>query len=801
LYPASVKDNYNALLLNHMIRNYFKIAFRNIRSGGWYSALNIGGLAVVLAVSLLLFWWVKDELTFDRFHADADRIYQVNVHFGKGEEEHTFTSTPGPVAVVAQQQIPEVEHVIRIGDYFSGTFRANGKTFTEKSNLAYADTNLLQVLSGFQVLYGDRKKLFLEPNSIVLTEKLARKFFGTTDALGKSLTNIENKDVYTVSAILADAPDNSSLKNNMYVNMDVRKNAGKIKEGRSIDENWDDYGYGTYVKLIPGADPTAVAAKLTSIQASVLKKENLSDFQLQPITDIHLHPVEGNESVTQQISILGMVAVLLLSIGCINYVNLTTARASRRSKEVGIRKVVGAASRQLALQLLIESLLTLCLALILSIALVQGLLPFYSNMTGKSGHFSLADPQAWQVLAGALFFCFVMAGIYPAYLVAKFNPILALRGRTNQAGGAMLRKSLVVTQFSLATILVVGTLVIGNQLRFIRERDAGFSRKNVFSFNGRTFTPQLKQSLAGETSITGISTSSDSPVNVMSGTANTDWDGKDKDRTIIMAQMNVDRDFIPNFGINLVSGSNFKGNKADSTHFILNETAIKQTGIKDPIGKRFKFEGTEGTIIGVVKDFSITSIREPIWPLIMYSKPEWNHMVHVHTTNDLTPAALASTEKLWKQFSPDFPFEYTFLDADYNQLYTAEQQTGQLFNFFAGIAIIISCLGLLGLVSFTAEQRTKEIGIRKVLGATVLNITTLLTRDFMKLVIISILVATPIAWYVTDHWLQGFAIKVKVEWWVFGVAALLAICTALATIGFQSVKAALADPVKSLKSE
>jgi putative ABC transport system permease protein len=784
-----------------MIRNYFKIALRNIRSGGWYSALNIGGLAVVLAVSLLLFWWVKDELTFDRFHADADRIYLVNTHFGKGEDEHTFTSTPGPVAVVAQQQIPEVEHVIRVGDFSSGTFRANGKTFTEKSNLAYADADLLTVLSGFQVIYGDRTKLFSEPNSVVLTEKLARKFFGTADVVGKSLTNIENKDVYTVSAVFADAPDNSSLKNNMYVNMDVRKNDSKIKEGRSIDENWDNYGFETYVKLIRGADPKEVAAKLTSIQASVLKKNSVSDFQLQPITDIHLHPVEGNEGVVQQIRILGMVAVLLLSIGCINYVNLTTARASRRSKEVGIRKVVGAASRQLALQLLIESLLTLFLALVLSIALIQGLLPFYSNITGKSGHFSLTDPQAWQVLAGILFFCFLMAGIYPAFLVAKFNPILALRGRASQAGGAVLRKSLVVIQFSLATILIIGTLVIGSQLRFIRERDPGFSRENVFSFNGRTFTPQLKQSLQGESSIKGISTSSDSPVNVMSGSATNDWDGKDKDRTIIMAQMNVDRDFIPNFGIKLISGTNFTGNKADSTHFILNETAINQTGIKNPIGKRFKFEGTEGTIIGVVKDFSITSIREPIWPLIMYSKPDWNYMVHVHTTRDLTPSALASTEKLWRQFSPDFPFEYTFLDADYNQLYTAEQQTGQLFNFFAGVAIVISCLGLLGLVSFTAEQRTKEIGIRKVLGATVFNITSLLSKDFMKLIIISILIASPIAWYVTDHWLQGFAIKVKVEWWVFGVAAVLAVFTALITIGFQSIKAALADPVKSLRSE
>ena len=783
-----------------MIRNYFKIAFRNIRSGGWYSALNIGGLAVVLAVSLLLFWWVKDELTFDRFHADADRIYLVNAHFGKGEDEHTFTSTPGPVAVAAQQQIPEVESVVRMGDYFSGTFRANGKTFTEKDNLVYADENFLKVFSGFEVLYGNVEEPFSDPNSVVITEKLARKFFGTDDAVGKAITNIENKEVYTVSAILANAPDNSSIKNNMYINMDVLKSKSK-DYGEPINENWDNYGFGTYVKLIPHVDPANVATKLTSIQTSVLKTNNLPDFQLQPLTEIHLHPVEGNEGVKQQIGILAIVAVLLLSIGCINYVNLTTARASRRSKEVGIRKIVGAASLQLAMQLLIESLLMLILSLILSIILIQGLLPFYSNITGKSGHFSLTDPQAWQVLIGSLFFCFVLAGIYPAFLVAKFNPVVALRGRASQAGGAGLRKTLVVTQFTLATILIVGTLVIGSQLRFIRERDPGFNKKHVFSFNGRTFTPQLKQALTGESSILGISTSSDSPVNVMSGSASNDWDGKEKSRTLIMAQMNVDKDFIPNFNIKLAAGQNFNGSRADSTHFILNETAIQQTGIKDPIGKRFKFEGTEGTIIGVVKDFSITSVREPIWPLIMYSKPEVNYMIHVHTTGGMTSAALATTEKLWKKYSPDFPFEYTFLDADYNQLYTAEQQTGRLFNFFAGVAILISCLGLLGLVSFTAEQRTKEIGIRKVLGATVVNITTLLSKDFMKLVVISILIASPVAWFIMDHWLQGFAIKVAIQWWVFVLAAILAIFTALSTIGYQSVKAALANPVKSLKSE
>jgi putative ABC transport system permease protein len=786
-----------------MIKNYFKIAFRNLRAGGWYSALNIGGLAVVLSVSMLLFWWVQDELSFDRFHADALRIYQVNVHFGKGEDEYTSSSTPGPIAMAALRELPEVENAVRMGDYPSATFRANNKTFTERDNLAYTDTNFIKVFSGFKVLHGDRNALFPSPNSVVLSEKLARKFFGTADAIGKTFSNVESNANFTVSAVLENAPDNSSFRNDMYVNLAVLKTIDPKKGGRQlVDENWDDYSFGTYVKLASGTDPSVVEKKLTAIQAKVRKDAtNPSEFLLQPLSEMHLYPVEGSESESKQVGMMGAVALLLLSIGCINYVNLTTARATRRSKEIGIRKVVGAGSQQLAIQLLVESLLTLSLSLILSIGLLQGILPLYASITGKSGHISFFDPHTWQILLGALTFCFVLAGIYPAFLISGFNPVQALKGRSSQANGAMLRKSLVVAQFALATMLIVGTFVIGSQMRFIRERDPGFDRKHTFTFDGRKFAPQIKQALSGEASILNVSTSTDTPVNVLTGTLSTDWDGKARDRSIIMAQLSVDQDFIPNFKLKLLTGQNFRGAKTDSTSFILNETAVRQTGIKNPVGKRFKLDDTEGIIIGVVKDFNITSIREPIFPLVIYSHPNLNYRVHVHTTAQLAPLAIKKAEQLWKQYMPAYPFEYAFLDADYNALYRTEEQTGQLFNFFAGIAIVISCLGLLGLTSYTTEQRTKEIGIRKVLGATVLNITTLLSKDFTKLVLIAIVIASPIAWFVMDHWLKDFAYKVEIHWWTFLLAGLLALLTALLTICFQSVKAAMVNPVQSIKAE
>ncbi|SDE87982.1 ABC-type antimicrobial peptide transport system, permease component [Dyadobacter soli] len=784
-----------------MIFNYFKIALRNLRAGGWYSALNIGGLAIVLSVSILLFWWVKDELSFDRFHPHADRTYLVHSHFGKGDDENTFTSTPTPVALAARS-IPEIEAATRTGPFPGVTFRVGSKTFTEKQHIAFADTNFLAVFAGFKVIEGDPKKPFPAPNAALISEKLAEKFFGTTDVIGRTIRNIETKTDLTISAVLANAPDNASLQNDLYISMHVRKTIDQKLGGHQLmDEDWDDFGIETYIRLKETANAKTIDRKLTASHAVAVAQKIQSDYLLQPLTQAHLHPLEGDDSAARQVNMLGIVAVLLLSIGCINYVNLTTARATRRYKEIGVRKVVGAGAGQLASQLLVESVLTLSLSLILAVAFLQALLPHYASFTGKSGHFSLLDPSAWQVLAGTLGFCFLMAGIYPALMVSRFNPIQALRARSGHAGAARLRKSLVVVQFALAVALIAGTFVIGSQLRFIRERDAGFERKHTYTFDGRHLTQQFKQALAGQASITGISTSTDTPVNVQTGSASFDWDGKPADRTLVMAQMSVDKDFIPNFRIKLVAGRNFHGNKSDQRHFILNETAIRQTGIKDPIGKRFKADGGEGIIIGVVKDFNMMSVREEMWPLVMYSNPESHNMVNVHTTAALAPAALAATEKRWKAYLPDYPFSYTFIDTAYDQLYRTEQLTGQLFNFFAAVAIIISCLGLFGLASFVTEQRTKEIGIRKVLGATITNITVLLSRDFVKLILIAILIASPVSWFLMDQWLNDFAYRVEINGWLFAFAGLLALVTALLTVSFQSIKVASVNPTKTMKAE
>jgi predicted permease len=788
-----------------MLRNSLKIAWRNLRSGGWYSFLNLGGLAVVLAVSVLLFWWVKDELSYDRFHPDADRTYRVVAHFGKGVDENTWSGTPAPIAVAASKDVPGVEAVTRlVGLYNFRTYRVGGRLFTEKTeDQAFVDENFLDVFNGFSVMAGDPKNPFPTPNSVVLTEEVAAKFFGTPDALGKVLVVADSNRVFTVGAVLRDLPTNSSLKFKLFFPMSLAKHLfGGNGDWKRMDDDWGNYYFETFLKLSPNTDPSQIGPKLTHIQALARGKDGAgSDFRLQPLGKIHLYQPDGKDTGMQQVRMLGLVALLLLFIGCVNYVNLTTARATRRAKEVGVRKVVGAEARHLFGQLLTESLLTMVLALAVALVLIQALLPFYQELTDKTSGFSLVDPQVWVVLMSTLAFTVLLAGTYPALMIASFDPLRSLRGRGAQSGQAGLRRVLVVTQFALATGLIIGTMVIGGQLRFMREKDLGFDKEHTFVFNVGEKAEWFRKELAKETSVRAAVTATNGLLGGGGNTGDTDWDGKSPGRSFIVQQLGVSADFIPTYRIKLAAGRNFTGTGADSTSFILNETAVRQAGITDPVGKRFKFHEIEGRIIGVVKDFNIQSVRQAVEPMLLFSYPRYNGVVHVKTTGADAAQAIAAAERLWKKTNPAAPFEYAFLDQTYDRMYRAEQRIGKLFNFFAGVAILISCLGLFGLAAFTAEQRTKEIGVRKVLGASVTNIVGLLSKDFLQLVLVGIVIASPLAWWTMNRWLDDFAYKIEIAWWVFALAGVLAIGIALLTVSFQSIKAALVNPVKSLRAE
>ena len=791
-----------------MLSNYLKIAWRNLIGGGWYSFINIGGLAVVLAVSVLLLWWIKGETSYDRFHADADRIYRVNTHAVSGADDQFGSLTPAPIAVVGRNEVAGIESAVRLtGIWDFRNFRVEDQLFSEQNeNLGYVDENFLSVFSGFQVTDGNAANPFPSPFSVVLTESMARKFFGTTTAVGKTLTVVDTKQVFAVGAVLADIPEQSSIQYKVFFPMSLLESSFEGNgEWKVMDEDWGNFFFYTYLRLQPGTQPEQVANTLTAIQTktrSNVDPANLSEYQLQTLTSIHLYHAGGESPLMQQIRMMGVVALLLLVIGCINFVNLTTARATRRAQEVGIRKVVGAQTHHLAGQLLTEFLLTLGLALLVAIVLMYTLIPFYQDLSGKTIAPSLLDPQLWLLLVGILSLALLLAGLYPAVMVASFDPIRSLRGTTgNGTGRSPLRQTLVVTQFVLSTSLIVGTLVIGGQLNFIRERDPGFDKSHTFTFRSDGRTEQYQRELAGESSIEAVTTSSNNLWQIGGSTSDTDWDGKKPDRMFSIGLLGVDPQFIPTYDIQLAAGQNFSGTLADSTAVILNEAAVKQMGLQDPIGRRFSVMGTNGQIVGVVKDFDTESIRAEVKPLVMYSLPEYNTIVHVKTTGKKTTQAIAAAERLWKQYNPEYPLEYTFVDEAYDRLYRSEERIGALFRFFAGVAIVISCLGLFGLATFTAEQRTKEIGIRKVLGASVTSIVALLSKDFLKLVLIAIIVATPIAWYAMNEWLADFAYKIDISWWVFALAGWLALGIALLTVSFQAVKAALMNPVKSLRSE
>ncbi|WP_170982965.1 ABC transporter permease [Dyadobacter frigoris] len=786
-----------------MIRNYFKIAFRNLVNEKWYSLLNIGGMGIVLAVSILLFWWVRDELSYDNFHSDIEQIYRVNTRFGSETAENTFPDTPGAVSTAALKSIPGVRGAVRLSPYWARIFRVGNNTITEKGDLAYIDGDFINFFDGFTLLYGDKNNLFPTPASAILTRDLAIKYFGTANAVGKFFKNVENNQILTVGAVIEDSPDNTNFKQKMFLPMQAKVLPFREENnGDNLDESWIAYDFETFVKLDKTTNPEIVGQKITSIKKAARNKDNDAVlYFLQPFSQLHLYSPDGKSSGMQQVNLLGLIAFLLLSIGCINYVNLTTARASRRNREVGIRKVVGARSGQLAGQLMVESILTLSLSLVFAVLLIEIILPFYQEITGKTGQFSLIDFDSILILVGALLLTFLLAGIYPALMIAGFNPIQVLRGRSNQRNTLGLRKGLVVTQFALATILITSTLIIGSQLRFIRERNPGFNREHVFSFDGKKFALPLQQALSEQPFVKSVSTASDSPVNVLRGTGTVEWEGKDPKSMPIFAYTSIDPAFIPSFGIKILDGRNFDGSPSDSLHFMLNETAVRQMGLKNPLGKRIKVEGREGEIISIVKDFNIASIHETIRPLILSSRPQINNIVLVKTTGESATTALAAARKLWGEYAPEYPFDYKFLEAHYNDQYKSEQQTERLFNFFAGIAIVISCLGLLGLVSFAAEQRTKEIGVRKVLGASITSIITLLSKDFLKLICIAIVIAIPVAWYFMEKWLNNFAFKVDIDWKLFLAAGLLTLITAIVTISFQSIKAALMNPVTSLKSE
>ncbi|MBB6127602.1 ABC transporter permease [Mucilaginibacter lappiensis] len=789
-----------------MFRNHLKTAWRNLINKKFYSAINIIGLTIGLAVGILILLWVQDELSFDRFNSKVSQIYKVNASIGSGVSKQVWGGVQAPVAVYALKEVPGIVNAVRvITSYDYSVFKYNDKILKEDyGKLSYVDDSFFKVFD-YKLLKGNINIPFPNDQSVIITESTAKRYFGDANPIGKTITG-DSKDPFVVSGVLADFPANSSISGNMLFSINKKKKQYNGKGyWKAMDEDWGNYYTSTFLQVRNDASTRAIGDKLTKIHFEHQKGIKPTDgiFQLQPLKDIHLYNPDGSSAGVQIVKVFSIVAILILLIACINYINLSTARAMLRSKEVSVRKIIGAERKHLFMQFIIETLLCFAVALLLAFGLIYAVMPFYNGIAGKQMQFNLFDVKVWQVIALTVITTLIASSIYPALLLSSFKPINALKGKISGMGNATFRKVLVVCQFAFSIGLIVGTIIINRQLNYIQQKQLGYDRSYVFSLQLHGMQDHyeaIKADLLNHPEITGVTTGDGNIVSSGSTTSDTDWDGKDPNMSFLIHPYGVDKDFINMFKIKFTSGNNFTGSKSDTAHWILNETAVRLAGIKNPVGKRFKFHDTNGIIIGVVKDFHFASLKQAIEPAIFNFRPTTWQMF-IKTTGKDSPMAIKTVEKLWKQYNATYPFEYKFLDDDYNELYHSEQNTASLFDVFAGIAIFISCLGLLGLATYTAQVKIKEIGIRKVLGASVANITAMLSKDFLVLVFIAILIASPIAWYAMNKWLQNYVYRTELSWWTLAIAGLAAVLIAFITISFQAIKAAIANPVKSLKNE
>jgi putative ABC transport system permease protein len=791
-----------------MRNNYFKIAFRHLRKSKTYSLINVTGLSLGLAVSILLLLWAHDELSFDKFNTRAANIYLLSPKVDNGGSSSIWSTTSAPMAIYAKNEVPEVANACRMVDNWSvGNVEYHDKKFVEWHN-KHVDPSFFSMFT-YPLLEGNPNQPFTDAYSIILSESTAKKIFGEEDPMGKVL-KADDKKNYHVTGVMKDVPENASIKFDIAFNFEqLDKEFDTTHYWKSLNSSWGQFNYDTYLLLHPGANLAAAEQKLAAIH----RRNERDDFTkhlgyvLNPLTKLHLYALDGSEQGMMVVKVFFLVAVIVLIIACINYVNLVTARAIKRSKEISMRKIIGAGKASLFLQFLGESLLLFLLSLILATGLILLVMPVYNNIADKNMIFRPWSPEILTVYALTLLATLMLAGIYPAITLSSLRPLEALKGKLSGMGSkGNFRRVLVVVQFSFSIMLIASTIIIGRQLKYIRQKNLGYDKENVFSFWMRDIDKHYgtaKAELLQQPGVLGVTEAGVDIIDSHSGTVDVSWDGKRADQqAFTIVQMPVERNFPEVMGIQMAEGKGFSGTPADSAHFILNQTAVKEAGIPEPaVGRRFSMHGVNGTIVGVAKDFHFQNMRTRIHPLIIHYSTDWRGKMYIKTAGRDVSRTLAAVEKIWKKYNPDHDFLYTFLDSAYNDAYKTDIRVGQLFNCFAVLTILISCLGLFGLVTYTAESKVKEIGVRKVLGAGIPQIVALLSKDFLILVLIAAAIAFPLAWYGLQGFLQGYAYRTSIGWTVFAAAGGITLLIALLTVSVKCIQAALASPVISLRSE
>jgi putative ABC transport system permease protein len=790
-----------------MIKNYFKTTFRNLWKNKTFSVINIMGLALGLACSLLIILWVNDEYKVDAFHKNGKQLYSVFERQFRDGRVDAFHGTPGVLADELKRVMPEVQYATNYAWNGLGTFEANNKIIKENGN--HAGQDFFKMFS-YPLLEGNAITALQSPSDIAISKKMAEDFFGSpAEAIGKTI-RYQNHTDFKINAVFDNIPKNSTAQFDFIINWQ------SFLEGNAWAKDWTNNGPPAFIKLREGTDAKAFEKKISQFLDNYNKEQNAHSYirlGIQRWDDTYLHSnFDKNGELSggriQYVRLFSIVSVFILLIACINFMNLTTARSVKRSKEIGIRKVAGAVRFALIKQFISEAMLIVFIAVAISLLLITFVLPAFNQVTAKDIRLPFNEPAFWLSIAGLILVTGLLSGSYPALYLSSFKPISVLKGTLKFSNRAVwFRKSLVVFQFMLSIILIIGTIVISKQVNYIQTVNLGYDRENLLYIpleGDLTAKYQLFKNQAIKLpGIKEISRITDEPTQIDNGTGGVQWTGKDPNNDINFTQTAVGYDFSKTMHLQFSAGRDYSKDFAtDSVGYIINEAALKIIGYKDPIGKPLTFWRKPGTIIGVLKDFHFNSLHTEINPLVLRlgENIEWGSAL-VRTEAGKTKEALASLERLCKELNPKFPFTYKFSDEEYQKLYKSEQVVGQLANYFAFLGIFISCLGLLGLVMFTAEQRTKEFGIRKVLGANPGTLFYLLSKEFLLLVVLAIAIASPLAWLAMNKWLMNYEYKIHITWWIFGIAGASAILIALVTVSFQAIKAAVANPVKSLRTE
>ncbi len=784
-----------------MIRNYIIAFFRFIGKHKAYSLNNILGLSIGMASAVLIYLWILDELSFDTFHENYDNLYRFvqTQHYEDGD--FLVAATPGPMAPTFEDLFPEIIETARFRPTSSEVLISyEDKKFYEY-RFAFADKEFFKLFS-YPFVEGSAENPFPDINSLLITERIAKKYFGNEDPIGKTIY-VNREVAFTITGVLEDIPANSHLQFDFLGNFDRLEKLGYYI-------GWNNNYYYGYALLQEGVDYRTLAPRFDQyMQENDLT--TTTNFWLQPLSEVHLHSdfdidvYSHTEPTYQYIKIFYIIGILIILIAIINYINLSTARSTRRALEVGIRKVHGAKRPQLIRQFMGESFTLVIFSYLIAMLLVELVLPAFNHFTGKEVSVDYSDQQFAIGMIILVIFTGLISGGYPSLFLSSYNPVQIMKGEI-KAGPAAFRRILVTVQFSIAIMMIICTGIVYNQLTYIQNINLGLEKEHVLysRVRGNLYSDYFtfKQELLKYPGIQSITYCSDLPTYNVASTSGIDWEGKNEQTRVLIHRFIVDHDYIPTFGIEMAAGRNFSlDHPSDSGDFILNEAAIRQMGMEDPVGKRFTLWGRDGKIIGITKDFNYKSAHKEIEPLCMYLEPRVFGYIYIRIDGQNVQGTMKNIEKVAKQINPFFPMDFQFINREYENLYTSEQKLRTLYTLFAFLAIFLSCLGLYGLSSFLAEKRTKEIGIRKTMGSNPWQIMTLFSWDALKWILLSNLFAWPVAWWFMNRWLQGFAYKTDIEFWIFAAAAILVLIIAILSISFEVIRIARINPAVSLKYE